>query len=109
MTYDQLHTAELLSEPPTKSTAHMSHGERLDGIQQMLADLERLARQDGCIAAAWALEKLIAVAPRLADLERLREAVERYIVVIGPFISHEGQVINAAVVKLTPAPTGETK
>ncbi len=61
MTYDQLHSAELLSEPPTKSTVHMSHGERLDGVQQMLADLERLAKEDGCIAAAWALEKLLAM------------------------------------------------
>lgn len=62
MTYDQLHMTELLSEPPTSSTAHMSHGERLDGVCQMLSDLERLAKEDGCIAAAWALEKLLAMA-----------------------------------------------
>lgn len=50
---------------------------------------------------------LLAAVARSADLERLRKAVERYIVVIGPFISHEGQVINAALAKLTT--TGEKK
>ena len=41
---------------PTTSTRHMWHEERRDVIRQMLADLERLAVEDGCLAAAWALE-----------------------------------------------------
>jgi hypothetical protein len=81
VTYDQMHTAELLTEPPTKSTAHMSHGERLDGVCQMLMDLEQLARQDGCIAAAWALEKLIAVAEQgpahESEIQDYAETVQR--------------------------------
>lgn len=48
--------AERLAYYPTKSTAHMSHEERVDGIAQMLADLDCMAKNDGCIAAAWALE-----------------------------------------------------
>jgi hypothetical protein len=38
------------------STRHMSAAERLDGTRQMIRDLEALAHNDGCIAAAWALE-----------------------------------------------------
>jgi hypothetical protein len=40
----------------TPSTKHMSPEERQDGIDQMIADLTKLAEVDGCIAAAWALE-----------------------------------------------------
>jgi hypothetical protein len=39
-----------------KSCKHMSEQERLDGTRQMIRDLERLAIDDGCIAAAWALD-----------------------------------------------------
>ena len=42
--------------PP--SLAHMEQGERSDCLAQMLADLNRLAKEDGCIAAAMAAEIL---------------------------------------------------
>ncbi len=58
----QHEVATKLAAVPTKSTAHMELQERIDGIEQMLDDLARLAAVDGCISAAWALEKLIAVA-----------------------------------------------
>ena len=51
-------TASELALIPTKSTRHIHLKEREDGIGQMLRDLEMLARIDGCIAAAWALEFL---------------------------------------------------
>ena len=47
-----LHDARLIDEkviPP--STKHLSANERFDGTCQMLDDLERLAKDDGCIAA----------------------------------------------------------
>ena len=55
--------AERLSVEPTASTAHMEHGERANGVHQMLLDLRQLATRDGCVAAAWALEKLLAHRP----------------------------------------------
>lgn len=50
--------AERLSHVATPSTKHMDREERRDGIEVMLSDLNQLARRDGCIAAAWALEML---------------------------------------------------
>lgn len=49
-------TARVLSRFSTPSTKHMERQEREDGINVMLSDLHRLASEDGCIAAAWALE-----------------------------------------------------
>lgn len=43
------------------STKHMEHGERADCIETALDDLYRLAKADGCIAAAWAFELLTAM------------------------------------------------
>ena len=43
----------------TPSTNYMTTQEQLDGVRQMLDDLERLAEEEGCIAAAWALEWII--------------------------------------------------
>lgn len=51
-------TARRIAQRPTKSTAHMNEPERRSGIFQMLADLDQLAKRDGCVAAAWALEYL---------------------------------------------------
>ncbi len=51
-------TAAELANVPTKSTVSMHYEDRLVGIEQMLADLNRLATEDGCIAAAWAAEFL---------------------------------------------------
>lgn len=48
---------------PTDSTRHMTSDERRAGVETMLHDLQRLAADDGCIAAAWALEKLLAIHP----------------------------------------------
>ncbi len=45
------------------STRHMSQGEREDAIGQMLADLWMLAKNDGCIAAAWAYELCVNLKP----------------------------------------------
>lgn len=62
MTRDELaECARLMAIIPTESTKHMSQGERKDGILTMLGDLRRLAERDGCIAAAWAFEKLVAM------------------------------------------------
>ena len=47
---------QILSRVPTPSTRHMDPAEREAGIATMLSDLHRLASEDGCIAAAWALE-----------------------------------------------------
>jgi hypothetical protein len=40
----------------TPSTCHLSPAERRAGIKQMVVDLTHLAQEDGCTAAAWALE-----------------------------------------------------
>ncbi len=45
--------------PP--STKHMTPQERLDGVGVMLDDLGRLAKEDGLVAAGWALERIIEV------------------------------------------------
>jgi hypothetical protein len=66
--------AEQLGKIPTPSTAHMDEGERADGCGQMLADLLQLASIDGCIAAAWAYEWILA---RLAADRAKREERER--------------------------------
>lgn len=63
------HAAVWLADSPTESTLHMSVDERTAGIAQMLDDLYQLATRDGCIAAAWALEKLLAVATDAEDCE----------------------------------------
>lgn len=51
------------------STRHLSRDERFDGLTVMLGDLNRLAVEDGCIAAAWALDALLAATgtPAAAD------------------------------------------
>jgi hypothetical protein len=51
----------------TPSTAHMSPAERQACIKVMLEDLYLMARQDGCIAAAWALEVILADHPQTRD------------------------------------------
>ena len=51
--------ATLLSREVRESTQHMSNGERAQGIEQMLRDLLELARNDGCVAAAWAYEFIV--------------------------------------------------
>lgn len=48
--------AEDLALRPTRSCRHMDREECADAMEVMLGDLERLAKNDGCIAAAWALE-----------------------------------------------------
>jgi len=39
-----------------KSCKHMSEQERIDWTRQMIRDLGRLALDDGCVAAAWAID-----------------------------------------------------
>lgn len=55
-------TIEQLADMTIPSTTMMSRSERLAGTETMVADLTRLAEEDGCIAAAWALEMLDAMA-----------------------------------------------
>lgn len=44
-----------------RCTKHMDEIDRLNGTRQMIRDLERLAEDDGCIAAAWALDFIASV------------------------------------------------
>lgn len=46
----------VLADKPTTSTKTMCREDRANGIRQMLEDLQMLAKNDGCIAAAWAFE-----------------------------------------------------
>lgn len=65
--------AEALATVPAPSTKHMEREEREQSVWQMLADLWRLAKSDGCIAAAWALEilgELAAMTPEEAAKPR---------------------------------------
>jgi hypothetical protein len=56
------------------STRWMSETEKINNTRQMIFDLERLVTQDGCIAAAWALEWIETVSKNIlvADLTTLR-------------------------------------
>lgn len=54
LTDDQIETIE--AGCVLSSNRDMSKKQRIDGTRQMVRDLERLAVNDGCIAAAWALE-----------------------------------------------------
>lgn len=56
--------ADRLAQTATASTRTMPADVRADGIRQMLSDLHRLTTEDGCIAAAWALEWIEASASR---------------------------------------------
>lgn len=66
--------AKKLAPVKTTSIRCMSEMEREGGILQMLQDLERLAKSDGCIAAAWALEWLVEWEPNECQecIEQLR-------------------------------------
>lgn len=57
-----------LARFPTRSTAHMDQFERADGITQMIADLDQLAKADGCIAAAWAAEFVRTISDKLSHV-----------------------------------------
>jgi len=64
--------AETLAKKPTESTKSMHMADRCNGIHQMLCDLNQLARKDGCIAAAWALEFVSMV----AEQQRAKELAQ---------------------------------
>ncbi len=51
----------LIHDLPFPSTQGMSITDKVNGVQQMLCDLSDMARIDGNVAAAWAIE-LAAVA-----------------------------------------------
>jgi len=55
--------ARHLKHVPTKTTRHMDAEERVAVVIQMLVDLYALARNDGCVAAGWAYEFIIATTP----------------------------------------------
>ncbi len=59
--------ARVLATKSTPSTVHMAPEEREDAICTMLSDLDLLAANDGCIAAAWALEFALATAADIRD------------------------------------------
>ncbi len=65
-----LNEARAISEIELPSTKHLSPDDKLEGTCQMLDDLERLAEEDGCIAAAWAIEWVKAVAGQRIGKER---------------------------------------
>lgn len=69
MTYERCDVIKTLGDFPTTSTKYMTKQERLDGIATMLDDLERLAKEDGCVAAGWALEFLTEIEPVLSDVK----------------------------------------
>jgi len=56
----------------TPSVRGMSHEDRVAGITQMIADLQRLAKDDGCVAAAWALEAIDRYQYLIESLKELR-------------------------------------
>lgn len=64
--------AEILAKMPTASTKAMHIVDRFNGIDQMLKDLQELAKSDGCIAAAWAFEfvSMIAEQQRQKELSK---------------------------------------
>lgn len=55
-----------------QSLAHMAQDERAACLAQMLSDLNRLAKDDGCIAAAMAaeiIEGILGVGPGVAIVD----------------------------------------
>lgn len=71
------HILKQLARIPAKSTANMETQERENAIWQMMADLKKLANDDGCIAAAWAFEILqspvVVAAPQLLEACKLAD------------------------------------
>jgi len=51
-------TIKALSRVTVPSTHGMDEASRLAGVTTMIADLERMAKEDGNIAAAWVMEML---------------------------------------------------
>jgi hypothetical protein len=90
-----LKIAKRLAKHPTQSTKHMEEGERTDGIEQMLKDLLALAHNDGCIAAAWAVEWIVENADTIERVRALLERWEESRTSEEPFIQwmHAGQTI----------------
>ena len=68
-TYEFNDAVTALAQFKTDSTKHMERDERAIGVETMLSDLLQLAKNNGCIAAAWAYELLTTIAK--ADLEKL--------------------------------------
>jgi len=52
---------------------YMGREEYAAGVGTMLDDLDRLARQDGCIAAAWALDAIRALGTPCHSCQQKRE------------------------------------
>lgn len=74
-----MHVTNKLAFVVTPSTEGMSFNERRAGISQMLDDLAKLATDDGCIAAAWALEVIETVVSDELEEAALRRSPERKI------------------------------
>lgn len=67
---EEIAVAEQLATMPTETTRTMHNTDRVNGILQMLRDLDRLAWVDGCVAAGWALEFAATMAV-LQNIEKL--------------------------------------
>jgi len=67
---EELNAVKVLASIEIPTTRYMGDEEKRDGVEQMLRDLRQLARQDGCIAAAWAVEVLRAIASKKISNQR---------------------------------------
>lgn len=63
----------LIHDLPFPSTVGMSKEDRIAGVKQMLMDLSDLARIDGCIAAAWAIELACVAAQQRNAMNHINE------------------------------------
>jgi hypothetical protein len=63
----------LIYDLPFPSTQGMSKEDRIAGVKQMLFDLSDLARIDGCVAAAWAIELACVAAQQCNALNHVNQ------------------------------------
>jgi hypothetical protein len=70
---------EDLARVDVPSMRHMTgRDERVDGIKVMHDDLLTLAQSDGCLAAAWALDAVLALLVKIRELEKIENATRAY-------------------------------
>lgn len=68
---------DLMASIDVPSTRQLSLGERTDSIKVMHDDLMTLAENDGCIAAAWALDAIRGMAAKIRSLRSIEAAAQR--------------------------------
>lgn len=69
--------AEKLNQIGTRYGSLMGSEEREAGIHQMILDLGTLAKQDGCVAAAWAIEMIRQYVDHRDHIVRLLQKANR--------------------------------